>query len=111
MRILASISNVAVYNEGMKLIDTIYERDLRETEEPTDRSDYYHRHAARAVLLDEQGRVFLMHVGLHGYHKLPGGGIKEDEEIEQALARELQALHQLCHRAGLGLMLDFTVDL
>lgn len=73
----------------MKLIDTIYERDFHEVREPENRDDYYHRRAARAVLLDAEGKVFLIHVGLHGYHKLPGGGIKEGEEIEQALAREL----------------------
>ena len=73
----------------MKLIDTIYERDFRETEEPTDRSNYYHRRAARAVLLDREGRVFLMYVGLHSYHKLPGGGIQKGEDVKQALAREL----------------------
>lgn len=72
----------------MKLIDTIYERDLRDTPE-TDRSNYYQRRAVRAVLLDEKGRVFLMHVGLHGYHKLPGGGIETGEDMQQALAREL----------------------
>lgn len=73
----------------MKRIDTIYEKDFHEVNEPESRDDYYHRRAARAVLLDAEGKVFLIHVALHGYHKLPGGGIKEGEEIEQALAREL----------------------
>jgi ADP-ribose pyrophosphatase YjhB (NUDIX family) len=72
----------------MKLIDTIYEKDFRDAKE-VDRSAYYHRTAVRAVLVDENGGIFLMHVGLHGYHKLPGGGIKEGEEIKLALAREL----------------------
>lgn len=73
----------------MKRIDTIYEKDFHEVTEPETRDDYYHRRAARGVLLDAKGRVFLIHVSLHGYHKLPGGGIKNGEEIEQALAREL----------------------
>jgi len=73
----------------MKLIDTIYEKDFRDVTEK-DRSNYYHRTAARAVLMDESGKFFLMYVGLHGYHKLPGGGVDEGEEIKQALARELK---------------------
>lgn len=73
----------------MKRVDTIYEKDFHEVTEPETRGDYYHRRAARGVLLDAEGRVFLIHVSLHGYHKLPGGGIKDSEEIEQTLAREL----------------------
>lgn len=72
----------------MKLLDTIYEKDFHEVPE-VDRSGYYHRTAARAVLLDDAGKVFMMHVGLHGYHKLPGGGIDKGEGIRAALAREL----------------------
>jgi len=73
----------------MHRLDTIYEQDFRETKVPENRDDYYYRRAARAILLDNEGKVFLIHVALHGYHKLPGGGIKQDEEIEHALAREL----------------------
>ena len=47
------------------------------------------REAARAVLLSEDGKVYLMHVTKHGYHKLPGGGVDEGEAIEDALRREL----------------------
>lgn len=51
-------------------------------------SEFRERRAARAVLLDEFGQVYLLKVGKHNYHKLPGGGIDEDEDIEQALMRE-----------------------
>ncbi len=54
-----------------------------------DASNYKIREAARAVLLDESGQVYLLYVGKHGYHKLPGGGIDEGETIIQALEREL----------------------
>lgn len=47
------------------------------------------REAARAVLIDKDSHVYLLNVSNQGYHKLPGGGIDEGEEIKQALGREL----------------------
>ncbi len=46
------------------------------------------RIAARAVILDKEGNMALMHVANHGYYKLPGGGVDEGEDIESALHRE-----------------------
>jgi 8-oxo-dGTP diphosphatase len=54
-----------------------------------DTADFRKRGAARAVLLDNDNQVYLLNVSKHGYHKLPGGGIDEGEEIKQALEREL----------------------
>ncbi len=47
------------------------------------------REAARAVVSDSAGKVALLRVGLYDYHKLPGGGIDEGEDIPTALEREL----------------------
>lgn len=57
---------------------------------PADERDYWLRQAARAVLADTDGRIALMRVDRDGYHKLPGGGIENDEDVYAALRRELQ---------------------
>ncbi|MDB5183332.1 MAG: ADP-ribose pyrophosphatase [Candidatus Saccharibacteria bacterium] len=46
------------------------------------------RFAARAVLLMGE-KVALMYGSTDNYYKLPGGGIEDGEELEDALAREL----------------------
>lgn len=68
---------------------TIKEQDILSESPIVDVSGFRERSAARAVLLDSEGRVYLLNVGKHGYHKLPGGGVDEGEEIIQALEREL----------------------
>lgn len=49
---------------------------------------YITRKAARAVLFD-RGRVALLFVTKHNYHKIPGGGINQKENINSALLREI----------------------
>ncbi|MFA6297490.1 MAG: NUDIX domain-containing protein [Candidatus Paceibacterota bacterium] len=46
------------------------------------------RHAARAIVVDEEGNVGLLHASRHSYHKLPGGGVDEGEDLVEALKRE-----------------------
>ena len=52
--------------------------------------NYSIREAARAIVLDENGKVALLHVSRKNYYKLPGGGIDEGENKESALRRECQ---------------------
>lgn len=73
----------------MKNLLTINEQDILPDSPAIDTSAFRKRGAARAVLLDESGQVYLLSVGKHGYHKLPGGGIDEGEDVKQALEREL----------------------
>lgn len=73
----------------MKNILTIKEQDILPDSPAVDASAFRKRGAARAVLLDDSGQVYLLNVSRHGYHKLPGGGIDEGEDIKQALEREL----------------------
>ena len=72
----------------MKSLLTICQRDFEANQAEIETSTYRTREAARAVLFNEAGQVYLMNVTLHGYHKLPGGGIDEGEYVRAALARE-----------------------
>ena len=50
---------------------------------------YQLRKAARAVLFDDEGKLAFQKVSKFNYHKLPGGGIDDDETIKNALQREI----------------------
>lgn len=50
--------------------------------------DWRTRQAARAVVLDENDLVGLLHVTEKNYYKLPGGGVEAGENLQTALARE-----------------------
>lgn len=77
--------------EHLKLLRTISSQDLSPGIDMTDVdiTTFDTRRAARAVLLDEAGQVYLLHAAEHGYHKLPGGGIEKRESVKAALAREI----------------------
>lgn len=73
----------------MNNLFTIKQQDIVPDSPVVDTSTFRKRGAARAVLLDGSGQVYLLNVSKHGYHKLPGGGIDEGEDVKQALEREL----------------------
>lgn len=71
----------------MKILKTIRDIDLGfETPDP---DLYIEREAARAIVFDENNNVALLHATKNNYHKLPGGGIEEGEDIKKALNREI----------------------
>jgi len=72
----------------MKLLKTIKIQDfgLKPKDKPL---SFGVRKTARAVLINENNEVYLLNVHTKGYHKLPGGGIDQDEDHEQALLREI----------------------
>ena len=70
----------------MKLIRTIHDSDLGMDFLAPD--DYKERKAARAIVFDGEKDVALLHVTKNKYHKLPGGGIEQGEDIKTALRRE-----------------------
>ena len=63
--------------EPMNTILTITHQDFFPDSPRLDTDTFRIREAARAVVVDENGRVALLKVGKHSYHKLPGGGIDE----------------------------------
>jgi 8-oxo-dGTP diphosphatase len=73
----------------MKTLHTITEHDIFPDAPQSDPTHFGKRRAARAVMTDDAGRVALLHVKNDGYHKLPGGGVDEGEELAEGLSREL----------------------
>jgi len=67
----------------MELIKEIY------LENDDECSKYKIRKAARSVALNNDNKIPLLYVSKNEYHKLPGGGIEENEDIETALKREM----------------------
>lgn len=74
----------------MKTLRAITEADLGRESHPELWTNYEKRSAARAIIVDQQSRVALMHVTKKGYYKLPGGGVDPGETLEQTLFRELR---------------------
>ncbi len=57
---------------------------------PETNEDLKPKFATRTVLFDEDGRVAIINVKQHGYYKIPGGGIEDGEDIENAVKREVK---------------------
>jgi len=68
----------------MKLLKTLNPQNAT----PEEITTYKIREAARAIVLDRENKVALLHVGKYNYYKLPGGGIDDGEGPLDALQRE-----------------------
>lgn len=73
----------------MQNLLTITEQDIVPDAPIVDTANFRKREAARAVVTDSAGKIALLRVGLYDYHKLPGGGVDEGEDIPTAIEREL----------------------
>lgn len=73
----------------MKTLAEIHHTDIVPAEANKNPKAFDHRRAARAIVFNSAGGVALLYVGKYGYHKLPGGGVEDGEDIAQALEREL----------------------
>ncbi len=71
----------------MKFLQTIRDSDVGREEVSSPK--YNDRKAARGVVFDTEGNIALFHSTKKHYHKLPGGGVEEGEDLEAALRREL----------------------
>lgn len=68
----------------MQLLKVINPENVSESESET----YPVREAVRAVVIDNEGKVALLHVSRDKYYKIPGGGIEGTEDKFLALKRE-----------------------
>jgi len=50
--------------------------------------NYSIRETARAVLLDSENKIGVIHIQKYGYYQIVGGGIDGGESIEEGLKRE-----------------------
>jgi 8-oxo-dGTP pyrophosphatase MutT (NUDIX family) len=73
----------------MNVIAEFREQDINPGASLIDSSEFDHREAVRAVVVNDSGQVALLNVSKRGFHKLPGGGIESDEDNTEALAREV----------------------
>ncbi len=73
----------------MELLKIIKHSDLfpKHSSDNSENSEF--RQASRAIVFDNDGKVALLFVAKHNYHKLPGGGVEEGEELMEALRREV----------------------
>lgn len=73
----------------MKLLATITDEDIFDNVKNHNPDDFSQRNAARAIVFSDKNEVYLLNMSNHNYHKLPGGGIDEGEDIYDGLQREL----------------------
>ncbi len=71
-------------NVLLQIDDSVFDPNFM----PLDASQFKKRNSSRGVLIHE-GKVALLNVTKDGYHKLPGGGFEEGEDLDQAFKREL----------------------
>jgi len=73
----------------MKPFLTLDETSIDAQLPTSSREGYALREAARALVIDDNNAVALLHVSKDNYYKLPGGGIEDEEDPIEALEREL----------------------
>lgn len=73
----------------MELIREITESDANIP--PSSKKDirYELRKAARALVFNREGKIAILFASKFNYHKLPGGGVEDGEDILTGLEREL----------------------
>lgn len=73
----------------MELIKEITDKDFELENSGYIGNEYKIRKASRIIILNDKNEIATINVSKRGYHKLPGGGIKEGEDIFKALKREV----------------------
>jgi len=70
----------------MKLLKRITDKDICGTIEI---SNTIPRKAVRAILIDDIGQMALLYMGKYDLYTIPGGGVEGDEDLKDALNREI----------------------
>jgi len=74
----------------MKLISEITDKDIgTDVESGYFGNQYTIRKASRIIILNDENKIAILNVAKKQFHKLPGGGIEEGEDIVEALKREV----------------------
>ncbi len=74
----------------MKLLTEISEGTLGLSDQFEQlRSNYELRKSARAILLNDEGKMAVQYLQTYTFHKLPGGGLDAGESVKEALVREV----------------------
>lgn len=74
----------------MKILAEISEASLGLGEAEKLGEHYELRKSARAILLNEQGKMATQYLQTYTFHKLPGGGVEPGESLEEAVLREVK---------------------
>lgn len=81
---------MCLYTNHMEILKEISEGTLGLSDASEQLGTYYElRKSARAILLNESGKMATQHLRTYNFHKLPGGGVETGEEVKEALAREV----------------------
>lgn len=73
----------------MKLLTEIQDKDVVPNHQSSKVEFTKKRSAARAVILDKDGKTALIFDKKYNHYKIPGGGVDENEDVFQALEREV----------------------
>ena len=74
----------------MKLLAEIHEQMLGLGEAEELGSEYTLRKSARAILKNSEGKIATQYLETYRFHKLPGGGVEQEETLSAALQREVR---------------------
>lgn len=73
----------------MELLKELYEKDIGIFQTSKKEIFYKLRKATRALIFNKKGQIAILFVSKNNYHKLPGGGIENNENLFTTLKREV----------------------
>lgn len=75
----------------MELLAEITEKSLGISDSGVSGAKSYQlRKSARALVLNANQEIAIQYLTTHNFYKLPGGGVEENETVEEALLREIK---------------------